>query len=125
MEEYVYIHYFSPTKIILPLSLLHRQYLKSLNYNLQAAHLVASSEGDNRLFNAALLEWQHVWDLCIALWGKLSVDGDAEEGGKQDSHEMTMLRRDAFSKWLENVVETSVQEDLRKTQTSGDHIDQV
>ena len=48
-----------------------------------------------------------------------------EEGGRQDSHEITMLRREAFSKWLESVVETDVREDVRKAQTTGDHIDQV
>ena len=58
------------------------------------------------------------------MWGKLSVDAE-EEGGRQDSHEITMLRREAFSKWLETVVEADVTEGVRKAQTSGNHIDQV
>jgi hypothetical protein len=89
----------------------------------QAAHFVASNESENALFSSALVEWQNIFDLCIALWGKLSDDDGG--GGGRDSHEATMMRRDAFSKWLENVVEGSVSEDLRKAQTSGDHIDQV
>jgi hypothetical protein len=87
---------------------------------------VASYEGGNPAFAAALAEWQNIWDLCLALWGHLDVDGDApEEGGHADSHEVTMRRREAFSKWLENVAENAVDADLRKAQSSGNHIDQV
>ena len=91
----------------------------------QAAQLVASSESENRSFLTSLKEAQHIWDLCVALWGKLNIDEDEEGGGKQDSHKVTMMRREAFSKWLENVVAEDVQEDVQKAQTSGDHIDQV
>ena len=88
---------------------------------------MASYEGESPVFNAALVECQNVFDLCIALWGKLSVDDDDEAGGRRklDSHEVTMMRREAFSKWMENVVERSVNEDLRKARASGDHVDQV
>ena len=95
---------------------------------MQAAHLVASYEGESSLFNAALTECQNVFDLCIALWGKLGDDGDDDEresGGRRDSHEATMMRREAFSRWLENVVESGVNDDIRKARASGDHVDQV
>ena len=54
---------------------------------------------------------------------QLTIDGD--DAGGRDSHEVTMMRRKAFSSWLENVVEKNVDEDLRKAQTNGNHIDEV
>jgi len=91
----------------------------------QAAQLVSACESENRSFATSLKETQHIWDLCVALWGKLTIDEEEEGGGKQDSHKVTMMRREAFSKWLENVVAEDVQNDVQKAQTTGDHIDQV
>ena len=66
-----------------------------------------------------------MWDLCLALWGRLrgvTMEEDEEESRPQrgpDSHEVTILRREAVSEWLREVVAPSVREDVRRAKTRG------
>ena len=77
-----------------------------------------------------------MWDLCLALWGRLRVivpedepdDGDSRPQRGPDSHEVTMLRREAVSEWLREVVRPSVREDVRSAKMRGGNsgnVDQV
>ena len=77
-----------------------------------------------------------MWDLCLALWGRLRglTPEDEDDGGESrpqrgpDSHEVTMLRREAVSEWLKEVVAHSVREDVRwakATGGSGSNVDQI
>ncbi|PNF16103.1 Nuclear pore complex protein Nup98-Nup96 [Cryptotermes secundus] len=65
-----------------------------------------------------------VWKLCVALWGNLP-DLDADS----NSHQNVMLRREAVSKWLEDVVQQKVRQETAalsdessKTQDKEHHI---
>ena len=66
-----------------------------------------------------------MWDLCLALWGRLrgvTAEDEEEESRPQrgpDSHEVTMLRREAVSEWLREVVAPSVREDVRRAKARG------
>ncbi|XP_012260239.2 nuclear pore complex protein Nup98-Nup96 isoform X2 [Athalia rosae] len=43
----------------------------------------------------------HVWNLCVALWGNLP---DLQSETDQVKHQNVMVRREALSEWLENVL---------------------
>ena len=69
-----------------------------------------------------------MWDLCLSLWGRLRGvtaedeehdDGEARLQRGPDSHEVTMLRREALSEWLREVVAPSVREDVRRAKMRG------
>ncbi|XP_011308001.1 nuclear pore complex protein Nup98-Nup96 [Fopius arisanus] len=60
-----------------------------------------------------------VWQLCVALWGKLAhVDLDSNV----ESHENVMIRREAFGEWLKEVVETIVQNETSDTKDESEKI---
>ena len=74
----------------------------------------------------ALKEAKVMWDLCLALWGRLrGIVAEEEQDGETrlqrgpDSHEVTMLRREAVSEWLREVVSPSVREDVRRAKMMG------
>lgn len=50
----------------------------------------------------------HVWNLCVALWGNLP---DIQPASDEMKHHNVMVRREALSEWLENVItETTLKE---------------
>ncbi len=61
-----------------------------------------------------LRETKKVFDLTKALWGKIPGHGDEELRQFQDSHLITMLRKQNVSNWLEEVVRPEVEKDLLK-----------
>ena len=86
------------------------------------------SQSTSKEFSIALREAKHVWDLMVALWGRLPFAMDqpneedmevTESGGVEgtcnatDSHEITMRRKEALSAWLEAVVEFKIKEDFK------------
>ncbi len=65
-------------------------------------------------FGLALKETKRVWDLCVALWGRLHDQEEDMATYGQDTHEVTMQRKEAFSTWLEEAVAPQVAEDVRR-----------
>lgn len=60
-----------------------------------------------------------VWSLCVALWG----EQEDLENINTDDHVAVMLRRELFSKWLENVV---AERDLLQTDVNdSDYLDHL
>jgi nuclear pore complex protein Nup98-Nup96 len=84
-----------------------------------SAQLAKEDEAEER-FGRALKENKVIWDLCLSLWGRLREEEEVVGGGGQDTHEITMLRREALSKWLREVVATSVRDDIRQVKLRGD-----
>ena len=81
----------------------------------------AQVDGSND-YKAARKEAKQVWDLMVALWGDLPFlpdrensemeDSIAEHSNEEDSHEITMRRKEALSNWLEVVVQSELKEDV-------------
>ncbi len=87
------------------------------------AQLARETECEER-FGRALRESKVTWDLCLALWGRLRNQDELDRSGP-DSHEVTMLRREALSKWLSDVVGPAVREDVRQAKLAGNDLQQV
>lgn len=85
--------------------------LESLQAHVEeATRHVAMQDTAEEKFGRALKEIKCIWDLCSALWGHLEdrrEEADAGQDYGPDSHEVTMLRREAVSTWLEDIVDTS------------------
>jgi len=67
---------------------------------------------------------KQVWDLMMALWGKLEEPLDTvqdEEGGigGLESHEVTMRRKENLSSWLEKAVQSTAEEAVREAKARG------
>lgn len=60
-----------------------------------------------------------VWSLCVALWG----EQEDLENLNLDDHMAIMLRRELFSKWLENVV--AEKDSLQSNASDSDYLDQL
>lgn len=58
----------------------------------------------------------NVWSLCVALWGYQEELEDISN----DDHVAIMLRRDLFSKWLENTV--SYKESMKRADTEVNYL---
>ena len=86
----------------------------------EEANQQAQVEGSNE-YKSAKKEIKQVWDLMVALWGRLpylpenetsEMDDSFGEHSEVDGHEMTMRRKEALSTWLETVVLSHLQEDV-------------
>ncbi|XP_057338404.1 nuclear pore complex protein Nup98-Nup96 [Microplitis mediator] len=73
-------------------------------------HCGLSQEIANNLTTEHLSSYAaDIWQLCVALWGNLpALQSDSDK----QSHSHVMIRREAFSDWLKNVVEDTVQHEL-------------
>ena len=71
--------------------------------------------GKNIFFGAALQETKKVWDLMVALWGRLPMFEKTmgTPVGVIDGHEVTMERKDTLSIWLEAVVKENSTADVK------------
>ena len=86
-------------------------------------------EGSND-FKASRKEVKQIWDLMVALWGKLpflpnenisEMDDSLNENlAEADSHEMTMRRKEALSNWLESVVQSEQNADVHEAKLLKD-----
>ena len=86
-------------------------------------------EGSND-FKASRKEVKQIWDLMVALWGKLpflpnenisEMDDSLNENlAEVDSHEMTMRRKEALSNWLESVVQSELNADVHEAKLLKD-----
>ena len=78
-------------------------------------HQTEAAKQLNNLTEASL-EWNNwvnmfsqVWSLMVALWGRVEeVTGEEEF----ETHDITMTRREAVSRWLETVVDPKAKRDL-------------
>ncbi|XP_050452741.1 nuclear pore complex protein Nup98-Nup96 [Cataglyphis hispanica] len=52
-----------------------------------------------------------VWTLCVALWGKYT-DQDMTSNANEE-HYNVMMRREAVSEWLKNVVQKTVEQEIK------------
>lgn len=59
-----------------------------------------------------------VWKLCVALWGDLlNQESLVEEG----DHHNVMARREAIGEWLKNVVQKTVEQEIRSVDGDNSH----
>ncbi|XP_032667417.1 nuclear pore complex protein Nup98-Nup96 isoform X2 [Odontomachus brunneus] len=59
-----------------------------------------------------------VWKLCVALWGDLfNQESVVEEG----DHHNVMARREAIGEWLKNVVQKTVEQEIRSVDGDNSH----
>ena len=87
----------------------------------EEAEQQAQIEGSN-VFTSAKKEIKQIWDLMVALWGRLPYlpdqetseidDSTSENLAETDGHEMTMRRKEALSTWLETVVQSELKENV-------------
>ena len=73
---------------------------------------------------------KQVLDLMVALWGRLrpfdnDEDMDDEIDKVQDCHKTTMDRKEAVTRWLENVTKDSIKEDLESAKNRSDKCDEI
>ncbi|XP_015116191.1 nuclear pore complex protein Nup98-Nup96 [Diachasma alloeum] len=88
--------------------------LNALHHHCNLAQELADQSNDHQAAYA-----NDVWQLCVALWGKLPhIDPDTSP----ESHEYVMIRREAFGDWLKEVVESSVQNDISGTTDESESI---
>lgn len=73
-----------------------------------------------------------VLDLIVALWGRLrppKLDEDImeedQEMPSQDTHKITMERKQALTSWLEKVSSDCIRKDLEKARNSGDFLAEI
>ena len=98
--------------------------LDSLHAHAQEASKQLSDAGSApESFGRALREVRRVWDLCVALWGRLEEQDIFAFG--PDSHEVTLLRREAVSRWLAEAVAPEAERDLRRAAEGGDAVGEV
>ncbi|KAJ9574028.1 hypothetical protein L9F63_008554, partial [Diploptera punctata] len=70
------------------------------------AHCAVADELHTRGSDDLLRYNSEVWNLCVALWGNLpDLDADSR------SHNTVMLRRQAVSEWLEDVLSNTVKQE--------------
>ena len=50
---------------------------------------------------------------------------DSEEIHAQETHKITMERKEALTKWLEKVTGDALAKDLQNARSSGDHLDEI
>ncbi len=86
--------------------------LERLHAHAQEAAKQASDSGSSASsdFVRTLEECQRTWDLCVALWGRLEEQDLFAYG--QDSHQVTMLRKEALSRWLSKAVAPMAEADV-------------
>ncbi|XP_066999571.1 nuclear pore complex protein Nup98-Nup96 [Anabrus simplex] len=61
----------------------------------------ALDSGNNGEREQMLMYSRQVWELCVALWGRLPT---IDENSDPSTHLTTMVRKNAVSEWLESVV---------------------
>lgn len=101
----------------------------SSSVNALHAHCSLAGELAETEVNPMFVYARQVWELCVALWGKLPSLDNSEEAGL---HHTIMVRREAVSEWFESVIIPQVRDEtadiLGKTadiQNSEHHIPAV
>lgn len=92
-----------------------------------AQHLSEKSEetNDEQLQRSSITERSFcqyasvVWTLCLALWGNYS-DRDTTENAN-DEHYNVMIRREAIGEWLKNVVQKTVEKEIKNVDGEVDN----
>uniref|UniRef100_A0A646QCP4 Nuclear pore complex protein Nup98-Nup96 n=1 Tax=Hemiscolopendra marginata TaxID=943146 RepID=A0A646QCP4_9MYRI len=66
--------------------------------------------------------WQQVWNLCVALWGRIP-DLDLDQD-KENTHANRMARRKAFSEWLQSVSSEKISKEIEED-GGQDHLNAI
>ncbi len=113
----------SPTPGIFPSPGLEALHAHACEASKQLSDAAAAGSSTSAAMSRRLRESKSVWDLCLALWGR--IDEQDIFGYGPDSHETTMLRRERVSTWLRGAVAPAAEADAKKAALASDKVGAV